>query len=108
MRVKTLYAVIKAGNCWNASAPDYPGCLATGKTAREAKENLIDALRLHIEGMLEDGDSLPEEDFDGGFIEVDVPDTLGNATGGAERLSGGSRPSRNAKTVARRPAPLAH
>jgi predicted RNase H-like HicB family nuclease len=40
--------------------PDFPGCVTVGKDTEEAGANAIEALILHIEGMLEDGLELPE------------------------------------------------
>ena len=36
-------------------------CVATVKTLDEVKQNIVDALKFHIEGVLEDGDALPAE-----------------------------------------------
>ena len=69
---KILYGVCHAGNCYNAYAADYPGCLATGKTVKEARDRLAGALKAHIEGMIEDNEELPGENVDGGFLVVDV------------------------------------
>lgn len=40
--------------------PDFPGCITAGKTLEEAHKRASEALRFHIKGMLEDGDSIPE------------------------------------------------
>ena len=40
--------------------PDFPGCITAGKTLEEAREWAKEALDLHIWGMLEDGESIPE------------------------------------------------
>ena len=40
--------------------PDFPGCVTTGETVREAAEMALEALALHVEGMVEDRDALPE------------------------------------------------
>lgn len=42
-----------------ATVPDLGACFATGKTVEEAKAGLPDALTLHIEGMIADGQFLP-------------------------------------------------
>ncbi len=42
-----------------ATVPDFGACFATGKTIDEAKASLPDALALHIEGMIADGQKLP-------------------------------------------------
>ena len=40
--------------------PDFPGCVSTGDTMQEAALSAEEALRLHIHGMLADGDNLPD------------------------------------------------
>lgn len=45
---------------YGVSFPDFPGCVSAGKTLAEASRFAEEALALHIEGMLEDGDTLPE------------------------------------------------
>ena len=39
--------------------PDLPGCVSGGETLDAALENAREALVLHVEGMLEDGEPLP-------------------------------------------------
>jgi len=39
--------------------PDLPGCVTAGDTMEEAYANAIEALELHLEGMIEDGEALP-------------------------------------------------
>jgi predicted RNase H-like HicB family nuclease len=45
---------------YGVSFPDFPGCITAGKTLEEAHRNAVDALTLHIEGMREDGDTIPK------------------------------------------------
>ena len=40
--------------------PDFPGCLTAGGTLDEARVMAQEALPFHVEGLLEDGDSLPD------------------------------------------------
>jgi predicted RNase H-like HicB family nuclease len=40
--------------------PDFPGCVTAGKTLDEARVMAAEALELHLEGMQEDGDPIPE------------------------------------------------
>jgi predicted RNase H-like HicB family nuclease len=40
--------------------PDFPGCVTAGKTLEEARHMAAEALELHIEGMLEDREPIPE------------------------------------------------
>ena len=44
---------------FGVSFPDFPGCVAAGRTLEEARQQAQEALELHIEGMVEDGDELP-------------------------------------------------
>jgi predicted RNase H-like HicB family nuclease len=40
--------------------PDFPGCVTAGKSLDEARRMAVEALDLHIRGMVEDGDPIPE------------------------------------------------
>lgn len=44
---------------WDVIFPDFPGCISQGDTAQEAMENAVEALALHIEGMVAEGQELP-------------------------------------------------
>jgi predicted RNase H-like HicB family nuclease len=48
-----------ADSDYGVSFPDLPGCVSAGSTMDEAIANAKEALSLHIEGMLEDGDEVP-------------------------------------------------
>lgn len=39
--------------------PDFPGCVTAGATLDEARRLAAEALALHVDGLVEDGDSLP-------------------------------------------------
>ncbi|MGH9597345.1 MAG: type II toxin-antitoxin system HicB family antitoxin [Edaphobacter sp.] len=45
---------------FGVSFPDFPGCITAGKTLEEARKLAVEALKLHMEGMIEDGEALPE------------------------------------------------
>jgi predicted RNase H-like HicB family nuclease len=45
---------------YGVSFPDFPGCITAGETLDEARRNAVEALSLHIKGMLEDGEEIPE------------------------------------------------
>ena len=49
-----------ADSDFGVSFPDFPGCITAGKTLEEARRLAPEALTLHIEGMLQDGDKIPE------------------------------------------------
>ena len=45
---------------FGVSFPDFPGCVTAGKTLEEAHRLAAEALALHIRGMVEDGEAVPE------------------------------------------------
>ena len=49
-----------AGSDFGVSFPDLPGCVTAGATLDEARDMAAEALALHLEGMVEDGDAIPE------------------------------------------------
>lgn len=48
------------GSVFGVSFPDFPGCVSAGETLEEAQVNAAQALAFHIEGMVEDGEAIPE------------------------------------------------
>jgi predicted RNase H-like HicB family nuclease len=48
------------GSDYGVSFPDFPGCITAGKTLEDAHRMASEALTLHIAGMIEDGDTIPE------------------------------------------------
>ena len=47
------------GSEYGVSFPDFPGCVTAGVSLEEARIMAQEALTLHVEGMLEDGEALP-------------------------------------------------
>jgi predicted RNase H-like HicB family nuclease len=45
---------------FGVSFPDFPGCITAGRTLEEAHRMAAEALALHIAGMAEDGETIPE------------------------------------------------
>ena len=66
------YAVVieKARSNYSAYVPDLPGCLATGSTIEEVERKIREAIEFHIEGMRQDGESVPEPSSSVEYIEV--------------------------------------
>jgi predicted RNase H-like HicB family nuclease len=46
---------------FHAYVPALPGCHTFGATIDEARANIAEAIELHIESMLQDGESIPIE-----------------------------------------------
>jgi len=72
------YTVIleKGRNCWGAYAPDLPGLGVTGATAEEAEKLIREGIDFHLEGMLEDGDPIPEPVSHAITVKTDIVETF--------------------------------
>ncbi len=44
---------------YGVSFPDFPGCVTVGATLEEAKDMAVEALAFHIEGLIEDKETIP-------------------------------------------------
>lgn len=55
------YAVVIEGEPgeYSAFVPDLPGCVAAGDTIEEILQEIQEAIRMHIEGLQEDGLEIP-------------------------------------------------
>ena len=55
------YGVVieKAEGNYSAYVPDLPGCIAPGQTVEETEREIREAIRFHIDGLLEDGLPVP-------------------------------------------------
>jgi predicted RNase H-like HicB family nuclease len=56
------YAIVVEQGEHNLSAyvPDLPGCITTGRTVKEIERNIREAIGLHLDGLREDGEPVPE------------------------------------------------
>lgn len=56
------YAVVieRSPDNFAAYVPDLPGCVSTGATEEEALTRIHAAIEFHLDGMREDGLSIPE------------------------------------------------
>lgn len=43
------------------TVPALPGCVTHGKTIEECKDRAVEAIEVHIAGLLADGQPVPEE-----------------------------------------------
>jgi predicted RNase H-like HicB family nuclease len=49
-----------AGSDFGVSLPDFPGVITAGTSLDDARAMAEEALALHVEGLIEDGDDIPE------------------------------------------------
>jgi predicted RNase H-like HicB family nuclease len=68
------YAIVieKGAGNYSAYVPDLPGCVTTGRTLEEVKRNMQEAVELHLEGMREDGEPVPEPTTVSDYVETRV------------------------------------
>ena len=58
MKLKYVAVYEETPNNYSAYLPDLPGCISTGKTWEDIQRMIREAVTLHIEAMLEQGESL--------------------------------------------------
>ena len=46
---------------YTVTVPTLPGLVTEGRTLQEAKDMAIDAIKCYLEGLIKDGESIPEE-----------------------------------------------
>ncbi len=67
-----LIVIEKANDNYSAYCPDLPGCVATGKTREETERNMYEAVQMHLQGMIEDKMTIPENIAMAEYIAVTV------------------------------------
>ena len=67
-----LIVIERAGNNFSAYSPDLPGCVATGATLEEVRANMAEAIRMHIQGLKEDGLPIPQPAAIAERVSVDL------------------------------------
>ena len=66
------YAIVieKAETNYSAYVPDLPGCIATGASIQEVEAEIREAIKFHIDGLREDGSSIPLPSSQVEYIEI--------------------------------------
>jgi len=65
--------IIEEGeSSYGAFVPDLPGCIAVGETKEEVLELIKEAMGFHIEGLREDGSTIPKPHYDFAQVEVNA------------------------------------
>ena len=68
-----LIIIERGGHNLSAYVPDLPGCAATDATYDELLANMRDALTLHLQSMIADGERIPTPDSDPTYVAVSLP-----------------------------------
>lgn len=75
MTYRFLVVFEKAEGNYGAYSPDLPGCVAVGDTLEETERNMQGAMRMHIQGMLEDHEPIPVPQTTVQYMEISIPDS---------------------------------
>ena len=70
--MRYLVFIERGPESWGAYVPDLPGCVTVGESREEVVAGIREAIALHLEGMLEDGDPIPLPVSDALKVEVAV------------------------------------
>jgi predicted RNase H-like HicB family nuclease len=63
--------VIEQGlDSFGAYVPDLPGCIAAGETQEEVLQLIREAIQFHLEGLKDEGASVPQPHSYSEFVEV--------------------------------------
>lgn len=65
-----LVIIEKAEGNYSAYSPDLPGCVATGKTRDQAARNMHQAIKMHLDGLREDGLPVPKSHSSAEYVAV--------------------------------------
>jgi len=68
--MKYLVVLERGENNYSAYSPDLPGCIAVGDTSEETMSLMRDAVRMHLDGLREDGDPIPEARTSADYVAV--------------------------------------
>ena len=68
--MRYLVVIEKSDTGYGAYVPDLPGCVSVGDSSSEVRELISEAIKLHIEGLKEDGLQIPEPITSSEYVEA--------------------------------------
>lgn len=69
-----LVVIEKAPKNLSAFSPDLPGCVATGADRAEVEARMAEAIRMHLDGLREDGLPIPEPSSEIAYVPAAAND----------------------------------
>jgi predicted RNase H-like HicB family nuclease len=70
--MKYVVVIEKGATSWGAHVPDLPGCVAIGKSREEAVALIREVIDLHVEGLRDAGETVPEPRSEVEYLETSV------------------------------------
>jgi len=68
---KFLIVIERANGNYSAYSPDLPSCVATGATREKAERNMYQAIEMHIRGLIEDNQPIPEPHASAEYVVIE-------------------------------------
>jgi predicted RNase H-like HicB family nuclease len=70
VRKRYLIVMEATSTGYSAYSPDLPGCVATGATESEVEKRMRQAIELHVAGLREQGEPVPEPQSSSSYVEI--------------------------------------
>ena len=67
-----LIVIEKTATGYSSYSPDLDCCVTTGATKQEVEQNMREAIEFHLEGLRQDGYSVPSPSSYSTYIDVTV------------------------------------
>lgn len=68
--MRYVVVVEKGETSFGAYVPDLPGCVAAAETREEVLRLIHEAIEFHVEGLRDDGQTIPEPSSSIEYVEV--------------------------------------
>lgn len=70
--MKFLVVIEQGATSFGAHVPDLPGCIAVGETKEEVLQLIREAIEFHLDGLKQDGLTIPPPSSTSEVIEIDA------------------------------------
>ncbi len=67
-----LVVIERGSTSYGAYVPDLPGCVAVGESQAEVEVLIREAIEIHIEGLREHGEAIPEPTSTSQLVTIDA------------------------------------
>jgi predicted RNase H-like HicB family nuclease len=67
---KYLIVIEETQTGFSAYSPDLPGCVSTGRTRQEVEQNMREAIAFHLDGLREEGQTVPKPHTYSAYVEL--------------------------------------
>ena len=68
--MRYLVVVEEGPSSFGAYVPDLPGCVAVGETREEVLGQIQEAIEFHLEGLKQDGQSIPRPSSTSALVDT--------------------------------------